>query len=81
MAAFLHRDIQNSTYINEIAEYSDRLTAKYETQSVNSEYSNYPQRGIIPSIENQSLNFIDNEITEACICLGEFERVGWVKML
>lgn len=74
VAAFLHRDIQNSTYINEIAEYSDRLTAKYETQSVNSEYSNYPQRGIIPSIENQSLNFIDNEITEACICLGEFEK-------
>ncbi|MGB3654617.1 MAG: peptidoglycan-binding domain-containing protein [Rivularia sp. (in: cyanobacteria)] len=74
VAAFLHRDIQNSTYITQINEYCDRLTAKYETQSINSTYSNYPQRGIIPSIDDRGLNFLDPEITEACVCLGNFNN-------
>ncbi|MGB3638979.1 MAG: peptidoglycan-binding domain-containing protein [Rivularia sp. (in: cyanobacteria)] len=73
VAAFLHRDIKNSTYITQINEYSNRLGAKYENSSINSTYNNYPQRGTIPSIENQSLNFLDSEITEACVCLGKFD--------
>ncbi|BAY86295.1 hypothetical protein NIES267_58010 [Calothrix parasitica NIES-267] len=73
VAAFLHRDIKNSTYINQIKEYSNRLAAKYETQSINSTYNNYHQRGIIPNIENQSLNFLNSEITEACVCIGQFD--------
>ncbi len=73
VAAFLHRDIKKSTYITQIKEYSNRLAAKYENQSINSTYNNYPQRGTIPSIENQSLNFLDSVITEACVCLGKFD--------
>jgi len=73
VAAFLHRDIKNSTYITQIQEYSNRLATKYETQSINSTYNNYPQRGTIPNIENQGLNFLDSEITEACVCLGQFD--------
>ncbi len=73
VAAFLHRDIKNSTYIAQINEYSNRLAAKYENQSINSTYNNYPQRGTIPTIENTSLNFLDSVITEACVCLGKFD--------
>ena len=74
VAAFLHRDIKNSIYITQIKEYSSCLAAKDETQSINSTYNNYPQRGTIPNIENQSLNFLNSEITEACVCLGQFEQ-------
>lgn len=74
VAAFLHRDIKNSTYNHQIPEYSNRLAAKYETQSINSNYNNYPQRGTIPNIENQSLNFLDSVITEACVCIGQFDN-------
>lgn len=73
VAAFLHRDVKNSMYLTQINEYCNRLAAKYENQSINSTYNNYPQRGTIPSIENQSLNFIDSVITEACVCLGKFD--------
>ncbi|MBE9211743.1 peptidoglycan-binding protein [Plectonema cf. radiosum LEGE 06105] len=73
IAAFLHRDIQNSTYINEIKEYAHRLAVKYETLA-NSGYSNYPQRGTVPTIENQGLAFLNSEITEACVCLGNFQN-------
>ena len=74
VAAFLHRDIKNSIYITQIKEYSSCLAAKDETQSINSTYNNYPQRGTIPNIENQSLNFLNSEITEACVCLGQFDK-------
>lgn len=40
IAAFLHRDIKNSTYNNQIQEYSNRLAVKYETESINSTYNN-----------------------------------------
>lgn len=70
--AFLHRGIQNSKYITEIAEYAERLTTKHEPQALPSTYTPYPKRGVIPNIDSQGLNFLHADIKEACICIGNF---------
>lgn len=74
VAAFLHRDIQNSAYLTQIQEYPNRLAIKHENQPVTSRYKTYPSIGNMPTIENQGLNFLDSEITEACVCLGNFDN-------
>lgn len=71
-APFLNRGMQNSKYLPQIAEYPNRLAAKYESQSVPSTYSAYPKRGVIPPIDNQGLAFLHSDIQEACVCIGSF---------
>jgi peptidoglycan hydrolase-like protein with peptidoglycan-binding domain len=72
LAPFLHRGIQSSKYITEISQYAERLTIKYETQTLPSIYTPYPKRGVIPTIDNQGLNFLHSDIKEACVCIGNF---------
>lgn len=70
-AAFLHRGIQNSKYLAEINQYPQRLAVKHEANFLPSNYVAYPNVGVIPHIDTQSLGFLDNQITEACVCLGK----------
>ncbi|MBF2067368.1 MAG: peptidoglycan-binding protein [Calothrix sp. C42_A2020_038] len=72
LAPFLHRDLHNSKYITEIAQYAQRLTVKHETQVLPLTYTVYPKRGVIPAIDNQALNFLHSDIQEACVCIGNF---------
>ncbi|MDF5725259.1 MAG: hypothetical protein PUP91_33375 [Rhizonema sp. PD37] len=71
-AAFLNRGIQNSKYFTQIADYPNRLAAKYESPSLPSTYSPYPKRGVIPLIDNQALDFLHSDIQQACVCIGCF---------
>lgn len=71
---FLHRDIQNSKYITEIPKYPERVQVKHNTHPTPITAKPYPKRGVIPTIENQGLNFLHADITEACVCIGNFEN-------
>lgn len=64
--AFLDQGIENSPYLTEIENYYDYLQKKPL------QYKPYPKLGEIPSIEEDKLNFLHPQITEACISLGKF---------
>lgn len=64
--AFLDRGIENSPYLDEVANYWDYLQKKPL------QYKPYPKLGEIPPIQTEPLNFLHPQITEACISLGKF---------
>jgi len=86
--AFLDRLIEYSPYEKEIESYPDRLKKKPDGQIVISygatanlsnpnrtvTFSTYPKFGQLPqpAIDAQGLNFLAQDITEACICVGSF---------
>ena len=72
LAPFLHRGLKNSKYMMEISQYPQRVAKKHHISDLPSTYKPYPQRGIIPTIDDQGLNFLHSDIKEACVCIGNF---------
>ena len=84
--AFLDCGIENSPYQKEIKNYPDCLKQKPDGLKVVSysaasdisaskksgKFTRYPNIGEIPSINAQDLNFLHEDIKEACICIGSF---------
>ncbi len=57
-----------------ISDYVNYLNQKPEISTVQSDesFSPYPDRGIIPEINDNGLEFLHPDIKEACLCLGRF---------
>ncbi|WP_373537608.1 peptidoglycan-binding protein [Microcoleus sp.] len=54
--------------------FEETKTASFKTSSPPSlSFSSYPNRGQVPVIDTTKLSFLESNITEACICLGNFE--------
>lgn len=76
--AFLYKGIHTSPYKDQIPRYSIRLMQKPDGKnlvSVSQDTTNFqpfPQVGQLPDIDEQGLNFLHKEITEACICVSSF---------
>jgi hypothetical protein len=79
--AFLDLGIQNSPYQKEINNYSDYLKQKPDGLKVISyippsnnplKLSLFPSLGTLPQIDTQALNFLHEDIKQACICIGTF---------
>ncbi len=66
--AFLDRGIKNSPYQHEVADYPLYLKQKPLR------FSPYPKQGKIPNIDRDALNFLHEDIQEACVCLGRIEQ-------
>ncbi len=64
--AFLDRGIDRSPYQSELTNYSSSL--KQQPMG----FRPYPQLGQLPMIHPEGLNFLHEEIKEACICLGNW---------
>ena len=69
--------IENSPYKNKVIFYSHLLLQKPNNLDVISSHNkncqSYPDRGKLPTIDNNGLDFLHPDITEACICLGSFQ--------
>ena len=69
-----------SLYEPNIDYYPNRLKTKPNSQNLLSisrldrNFVTYPARGVIPEINQKSLSFLHEDIKEACICLGSFNR-------
>ena len=79
--AFLDRGIQNSPYEKEIKNYPDYLKQKPDGLKVISyipaannplKVSPFPSLGELPQIYPQALNFLHQDIKQACVCIGTF---------
>ncbi|MEL7037631.1 MAG: hypothetical protein AAFO04_18700 [Cyanobacteria bacterium J06592_8] len=66
--AFLDRGIENSAYYSQIRNYLIYLKQKSMT------FQTYPLLGEIPDIHSNTLDFLHEEITEACLCLGRWHQ-------
>ena len=71
--------ITNSIYHQQINCYPSRLTQKPDRIEITSENVNdnlkwqcYPERGTIPTIDHQGLDFLHSDITQGCVCIGNF---------
>lgn len=84
--AFLTQGIQNSPYKDAIKQYAALLQQKPDGQTVVS-YGNtvvlkgsnkqvtftpYPKLGELSQIDKQGLDFLHEDIKEACVCVGSF---------
>ncbi len=67
--AFLDRGYLSSIWSQEIHQFSARLG--------NVKINNYPDRGVIPSIDLNFLSFLHEDITEACLCVIEENNCHW----
>lgn len=79
--AFLDRGIQNSPYQKEITNYPDYLKQKPDGLKVISyipepnnrlKLTAFPSLGELPQIDPQALNFLHEDIKQACVCIGTF---------
>lgn len=83
--AFLDKRIENSPYKGEVDSYPLRLKEKPDNLELVSlgdsvtlanssvvTFTAYPSRGNQPSIDDQGLNFLHDDIKEACVCVGSF---------
>ncbi|MEZ2251429.1 hypothetical protein [Microcoleus sp.] len=79
--AFLDWGIQKSAYRKEIKNYPDYLKQKpdgvkfisYIPPANNQlKFSPFPSLGVMPQIDTQALNFIHEDIKQACVCIGTF---------
>ncbi|WP_413162405.1 hypothetical protein ACL6C3_25690 [Capilliphycus salinus ALCB114379] len=64
--AFLDRGIENSPYQDEIEHYPTYLKQKSMM------FHAYPKLGQIPDIHLDALDFLHEEITEACLCIARW---------
>ncbi len=83
---FLYEGIEKSPYKQEINQFPDRLNSIPDGQNVVSygktillknsnkkvTFSHYPQIGKLPKIDKQGLDFLHEDIQEACLCIGSF---------
>ena len=79
--AFLDRGIQTSPYQKEIPNYPNYLKQKPDGLKVISyippannplKLSVFPSLGEVPKINDQALNFLHEDIKQACVCIGTF---------
>ena len=79
--AFLDRGIQNSPYQKEITNYPEYLKQKPDGLKVISyipepnnrlKLTAFPSLGQLPQIDPQALNFLHEDIKQACVCIGTF---------
>jgi len=79
--AFLDRGIQNSPYQKEITNYPNYLRQKPDGIKVISyipaansplKLNPFPSLGQLPQINPQALNFLHEDIKQACVCIGTF---------
>lgn len=74
--ALLYQGIQTSPYKEQIKDYPTRLRHKPNGNLLNGTddhtFNPYPAIGQIPKIDDQGLNFLHEDIKEACICVGSF---------
>ncbi|WP_445247315.1 hypothetical protein [Microcoleus sp. OTE_8_concoct_300] len=79
--AFLDRGIQNSPYQKEITNYPEYLKQKPDGLKVISyipepnnrlKLTAFPSLGELPQIDPQALNFLHEDIKQACVCIGTF---------
>lgn len=82
--SFLDRGIERSAYRDQLKQYPDRLRVAPDGQTVVSlgaalqltgsfqtvTFTPYPNRGGVPAIDTNGLNFLHADITEACVCVG-----------
>lgn len=74
----LYKRIHTSPYKDQIINYPTRLMRKPDGNKMVSvsqdteKFQPFPQVGQLPEIDDQGLNFLNKEITEACICVGSF---------
>ncbi len=66
--AFLDRGIENSPFRDEIDHYPLYLKHKSMT------YRPYPKLGQIPEINRDALDFLHEDIQEACLCIGRWHQ-------
>ncbi|MDY7024107.1 MAG: hypothetical protein SWJ54_22620 [Cyanobacteriota bacterium] len=66
--AFLDRGIDHSIYRSQIENYSTYLKQKSMT------FNAYPLPGEIPEIHLEALDFVHEDITEVCLCLGRWHQ-------
>lgn len=86
--ALLYKGIKTSPYQDQIKDYPPRLLQKPDGKnivcaaSITTDFQPYPAVGQLPKIDEQGLNFLHPEITEACVCVGSFSqrelRVKWL---
>jgi len=90
LLAFLDRMIENSTFAKELKNYPTRLKEKPNGINVISQgteinlsdptrtvaFSPYPNRKQLPEVgfDQKGLEFLDSDITEACVCVGSFNN-------
>jgi peptidoglycan hydrolase-like protein with peptidoglycan-binding domain len=83
--AFIARTTRNSPIAAEISNYPQYLAQKPDGTSVISygdritlssgqavTFSDYPNQGKLPTIDNTGLNFLASNISQACVCVGSF---------
>ncbi|MEW6494241.1 MAG: peptidoglycan-binding domain-containing protein [Cyanobacteriota bacterium] len=74
----LYKRIDTSPYKDQIINYPTHLKRKPDGNNVVSvskdtaKFQPFPQVGQLPEIDEKGLNFLNKEITEACICVGCF---------
>lgn len=84
--AFLDRTIKNSPFEQEIKKYPANLTQQPDGTSLVSygktfqlagsgttvTFEDYPAKGFLPNIDGTGLDFLDDSIERACVCVGSF---------
>jgi hypothetical protein len=85
--AFIARTPRNSPFAVNINNYPQFLAEKPDGTALVSvgnsltlrtgttvTFSDYPNLGQLPNIDTTGLNFLDNEIIQACVCVGSFNN-------
>ncbi|MFB2938239.1 hypothetical protein ACE1B6_23575 [Aerosakkonemataceae cyanobacterium BLCC-F154] len=77
--ALLYQGVQTSPYKSEIKDYPERLSTKdYQQVEASKEleksgnFTAYPSVGEVPKIDEKALDFLHEDIQEACVCLASF---------
>jgi hypothetical protein len=76
--ALLYQGIQTSPYKEQIKNYPTLLTQKPNEKNLvdgtdsDDTFHPYPVVGQLPEIDEQGLNFLHEDIKEACVCVGSF---------
>ncbi|MFB2838892.1 hypothetical protein [Floridanema evergladense] len=77
--ALLYQGVQTSPYKDQIKDYPQRLSTKDYQQlravkelETPEKFSSYPQLGKLPKIDEKGLDFLHEDIQEACICVANF---------
>ena len=67
-----YQGIKTSPYYNQIQDYPNRLKQKIPANTSDKGFASYPKLGELPKIDQNGLEFLPEEILEACICIGGF---------
>jgi len=84
--SLLYEGVNSSPYLPEINDYPNRLRLIPDGQNLTSygervalkesnktgTFSLYPKLGELPPIDAKGLDFLDEDIQEACVCVGSF---------